>query len=119
MHIKKQLMGICREWTEEWLNCTRTFRNLEDVGPTRLLFCPDCQDTYVLGVHRRLACSEMVACQLSQRAPSNVEYISRARKLCAASGKKQKIIFLATDDSQAFDLKQSMFVVWTHRNASS
>ncbi|CAK9025991.1 Hypothetical protein SCF082_LOCUS17307 [Durusdinium trenchii] len=43
----------------------------------------------------------MVACQLSQRAPSNVEYISRARKLCAASGKKQKIIFLATDDSQA------------------
>ncbi|CAK9026014.1 Hypothetical protein SCF082_LOCUS17317 [Durusdinium trenchii] len=74
MHIKKQLMGICREWTE---------------------------DTYVLGVHRRLACSEMVACQLSQRAPSNVEYISRARKLCAASGKKQKIIFLATDDSQA------------------
>eukprot|EP00913_Durusdinium_trenchii_P010815 g10144.t1 len=99
MHIKKQLMGICREWTEEWLNCTRTFRNLEDVGPTRLLFCPDCQDTYVLGVHRRLACSEMVACQLSQRAPSNVEYISRARKLCAASGKKQKIIFLATDDS--------------------
>ena len=53
-----------------------------------------------MGVHKRLACSEMVACQLSQRAPSNEEYVARARKLFAAS-KGRKVLFLATDDSQA------------------
>ena len=57
------------------------------------------EDVYIVGVHKRLACSEMVACQLSQRAPSNAEYILRARKLFATS-ERRKILFLATDDSQ-------------------
>lgn len=63
-----------------------------------------------MGVHKRLACSEMVACQLSQRAPSNAEYITRARKLFAASAKPQKILFLATDDSQAIDLQTVVMI---------
>jgi len=53
----------------------------------------------------------MVACQLSQRAPSNAEYIMRVRKLFAASTKLQKILYLATDDSQAwlFKISRSKF----------
>ena len=66
-----------------------------------LLSLAPCEDAYIVGVHKRLACSEMVACQLSQRAPSNAEYIMRVRNLFAASTKLQKILYLATDDSQA------------------
>ena len=54
-----------------------------------------------MGVHKRLACSEMVACQLSQRAPSCAEFIAKARKIFSASEKTRKLVFLATDDSQA------------------
>ena len=58
-------------------------------------------DAHLVGVHKRLACSEMVACQLSQRAPSNQEYISKARQIFTSSCKQRKIVFLATDDCQA------------------
>ena len=54
-----------------------------------------------MGVHKRLACSEMVACQLSQRAPSCTEFIAKARKILAASDMQRKLVFLATDDAQA------------------
>ena len=54
-----------------------------------------------MGVHKRLACSEMVACQLSQRAPSCAEFIAKARKILSASEKQRKLIFLATDDVKA------------------
>ena len=54
-----------------------------------------------MGVHKRLACSEMVACQLSQRAPSCAEFIAKARKILSANEKQRKLIFLATDDVKA------------------
>ncbi|CAJ1330579.1 unnamed protein product, partial [Effrenium voratum] len=79
-HIKRRLEEICGHW----------------------------EDCYVVGVHKRLACSEMVACQLSQRAPSNEEYVARARKLFAAS-KGRKVLFLATDDSQAVRAFEAAF----------
>ena len=59
------------------------------------------QEVYVLGVHKRLACSEMVACQLSQRSPSSKEYLRRARELLARAPQGRKAVFLATDDAQA------------------
>ena len=54
-----------------------------------------------MGVHKRLACSEMVACQLSQRAPSCTEFIAKARKILSASTKQRKLVCLATDDMKA------------------
>ncbi|CAE7245669.1 kmo [Symbiodinium pilosum] len=67
------------------------------------------EDTCVVGVHKRLACSEMVACQLSQRAPSCAEFIAKARKIFSASEKTRKLVFLATDDSQAAEDFQLAF----------
>ena len=63
----------------------------EDWGP----------ETYVLGVHKRLACSEMVACQLSQRSPSCLEYLSKAQELLRKTKKRRRVVFLATDDLEA------------------
>ncbi|CAE7440744.1 kmo [Symbiodinium sp. CCMP2456] len=61
------------------------------------------EEALVVGVHKRLACSEMVACQLSQRAPSCAEFIAKARKILSASEKQRKLIFLATDDVKAVE----------------
>eukprot|EP00439_Symbiodinium_sp_Y106_P070576 s3234_g12.t1 len=60
-------------------------------------------EALVVGVHKRLACSEMVACQLSQRAPSCAEFIAKARKILSANEKQRKLIFLATDDVKAVE----------------
>lgn len=125
--VQKKLDDLCGHWTEEhgelegfhcqirsilwtlktlwsyWDVAFWTSRLLSGVqiqvgGCVMVVSFPG-EDVYIVGVHKRLACSEMVACQLSQRAPSNAEYILRARKLFATS-ERRKILFLATDDSQ-------------------
>lgn len=64
--------------------------------------------TRVVGVHKRLGTHEVAHCQLSQRAPTSVEFITRVRALLADTP-GNAVVFLATDDASAADDFQEAF----------